>query len=208
MSGMFQNSNLTGEIVAEGSLEGEIVARKSLEGSIWKPKEVEVVKYANAPQIDTVTLLASDWIGEDKLYYQIVEIESVTESSQVDLTPDVQQLMVFYEKDLTFVTKNENGVVTVFAIGQKPLNDYCIQVTLTGVNVPAGTIIWGVTVGTPISTEKLAENLEDFSPLPIITENDNGKVLKAQGGKWTVQDDATAKALSNLEIEELIENCK
>ena len=64
-----------------------------------------------------------------------MEIEGVTENSQVDLTPDVQQLAIFYNKDLTFVTENEEGVVTVYAIGQKPTNDYTIQVTITEVDI-------------------------------------------------------------------------
>ena len=41
---------------------------------------------------------------------------------------------VFYEKDITFVTENDGGVVTVYAIGQKPQNDYTIQVTITEVD--------------------------------------------------------------------------
>ena len=41
----------------------------------------------------------------------------------------------FYEKDITFVTENEGGVVTVYVIGQKPTNDYTIQVTITEVDV-------------------------------------------------------------------------
>jgi hypothetical protein len=69
------------------------------------------------------------------LYSQEVPIAGVTENSQVDLTPSVEQLLVFYEKDLTFVTENEGGRVTVYAIGQKPENDYTIQVTITEVNV-------------------------------------------------------------------------
>lgn len=85
--------------------------------------------------IGTVELLADKWLGSEKLYYQVVSIEGVTENSQVDLTPDVEQLVIFYEKDLTFVTENDGGVVTVYAIGQKPTNDYSIQVTITEVNV-------------------------------------------------------------------------
>lgn len=85
--------------------------------------------------ISEVTLSASAWTGNNSLYSQVVSIEGVTEKSQVDLTPSVEQLVVFYEKDLTFVTENENGVVTVYAIGQKPTNDYTIQVTITEVVV-------------------------------------------------------------------------
>lgn len=90
---------------------------------------------AKVAKIGNVTLLASDWLGEANLYYQVVDIEGVTENSQVDLTPDVQQLAAFYDKDISFVTENEDGVVTVYAIGQKPTNDYTIQVTITEVDV-------------------------------------------------------------------------
>ena len=84
--------------------------------------------------IGVVELLADHWVKvRENLYSQVVSIEGVTENSQVDLTPSVEQLVVFYEKDLTFVTENEDGVVTVYAIGQVPTNDYEIQVTVTEV---------------------------------------------------------------------------
>lgn len=86
-------------------------------------------------KIGEVTLLASAWKGSNNLYRQVVEIEGVTENSQVDLTPNVQQLAIFYEKDLSFVTENDGGIVTVYVIGQKPDNDYTMQVTITEVVV-------------------------------------------------------------------------
>lgn len=85
--------------------------------------------------IGTVELSADKWVGDNNLYSQVVTIDGVTARSQVDLTPSVEQLVVFYEKDLTFVTENEGGIVTVYAIGQKPANDYTIQVTITEVGV-------------------------------------------------------------------------
>ena len=88
-----------------------------------------------APRIGIVTLLASKWQGKDSLYSQVVTINGVTKYSQVDITPSVEQLAIFYNKDVTFVTENENGTVTVYAIGQKPENDYTIQVTITEVSV-------------------------------------------------------------------------
>lgn len=84
-------------------------------------------------RIAYVELLSSEWQGEKSPYSQIVDIDGVTKNTQVDLTPSVEQLAVFYNKDLGFVTENRNGVVTVYAIGQKPENDYVIQVTLTEV---------------------------------------------------------------------------
>lgn len=85
--------------------------------------------------IGEVTIFADAWHGGCHLYSQEVEIAGVTENSQVDLTPSLEQLAIFYEKDLTFVTENYGGVVTVYAIGQKPTNDYTIQVTITEVSV-------------------------------------------------------------------------
>lgn len=88
---------------------------------------------ASPAKISEVTLTADGWVGEESPYSQVVDIEGVTKNSQVDLTPNVEQLSVFYEKDLTFVTENIGGTVTVYAIGQKPTNDYTIQVTITEV---------------------------------------------------------------------------
>ena len=126
---------LQGSMTAEDTLQATIAAEETLNGTIYmSPKETAVTDVI-LPKIGEVTLLASAWAGEDRLYHQVVEIEGVTENSQVDLTPDVQQLMIFYEKDLTFVAENEGGTVTVFAIGQKPTNDYTMQVTITEVDV-------------------------------------------------------------------------
>lgn len=86
-------------------------------------------------RIGYVTLNASGWSGENHLHSQVVTIDGVTPNTQVDLTPSVEQLVIFYEKDITFVTENEGGVVTVYAIGQRPQNDYTIQVTMTEVMV-------------------------------------------------------------------------
>lgn len=90
-------------------------------------------KLVSSSRIAYVTLLSSAWEGEENLYSQVVTIDGVTKNTQVDLTPSAEQLAVFYNKDLTFVTENENSVVTVYVIGQKPQNDYTIQATLTEV---------------------------------------------------------------------------
>lgn len=89
--------------------------------------------HSSVARISEITLLSARWEGEGNLYSQAVDVAGITEYSQVDLTPGVEQLAVFYEKDLTFVTENDGGVLTVYAIGQKPENDYTIQVTITEV---------------------------------------------------------------------------
>lgn len=86
-------------------------------------------------RIVNVTLLADKWVGGSSPYSQVVTVDGATKYSQVDLTPDAEQLAVFHNKDLAFVTENVGGVVTVYAIGQKPTNDYTMQATVTEVNV-------------------------------------------------------------------------
>lgn len=100
-------------------------------------KKIQILGSLNKTnaRIAYVDLLSANWVGDASPYSQVVTIEGVTEFSQVDLTPSIEQLVIFYEKDLGFVTENDDGVVTVYAIGQKPENDYTIQVTITEVGV-------------------------------------------------------------------------
>lgn len=100
-------------------------------------KKIQILGSLSKPtaRIAYVDLLAENWVGNASPYSQVVEIEGVTENTQVDLTPSIEQLITFYDKDLGFVTENEDGIVTVYAIGQKPANDYTIQVTMTEVEV-------------------------------------------------------------------------
>ena len=88
-----------------------------------------------AARITSVSLPASEWAGSDNLYSQVVSIDGITENSQVNLAPSVEQMAIFYEKDITFVTENDGGVVTVYVIGQKPQNDYTIQADIAEVIV-------------------------------------------------------------------------
>ena len=114
----------------------EIAVRKGFKGT--ESQWLESLKSELKPaRIANVALNSSDWKqeGEASLFSQVVKIEGVTPYSQVDLTPSVEQLAIFYEKDLAFVTENDDGFVTVYAIGQKPLSDYTIQVTITEVTI-------------------------------------------------------------------------
>jgi hypothetical protein len=108
------------------------------------------------PTPATVTLKAKDendvsmWTREAdeegnliNKYSQVVKDDSeginqftnatITPNSKIDLQPDPDQLVVFHEKDLAFVTENDGGKVIVYCIGQEPQKDYTIQVTVTEV---------------------------------------------------------------------------
>lgn len=99
-------------------------------------KLLDEIKNASAPVVCTigsVDLIASKWEGAESPYAQVVSIDGVTEYSKIDLNPSVEQLAIFRNKDIAFVTENEDGVVTVYCIGQKPTIDYSMQVTITEV---------------------------------------------------------------------------
>ena len=86
-----------------------------------------------ASRVSSVKLSASAWEGNSSPYSQVVNVEGVTENSKVDLNPTVEQQSIFKDKDITLVTENDDGEVTVYCIGQKPMNDYTMQVTITEV---------------------------------------------------------------------------
>lgn len=94
------------------------------------------IEQTHSPEIvRSATLLADAWEGESSPYSQVVTIDGVTKYSKIDLQPDAEQLSIFYEKDVAFLAENEDGVVTILCIGQKPTNDYTVQVTMTEVIV-------------------------------------------------------------------------
>ena len=84
---------------------------------------------------DYVTLKASSWVGESSPYSQIIALPNVTPTTKVDLQPTVDQLNTLYGLSLGFFAVNEDGVVTVYAVGSKPTIDFVFQVTKTEVGV-------------------------------------------------------------------------
>jgi hypothetical protein len=92
------------------------------------------------PTPTSVTLYADKWVQDtDKRWYQVVTVNNatITPNSKIDLQPSAEQLSIFHEKDLAFVVENEDGVASVYCIGQKPTNDYTIQATVTEVVIDA-----------------------------------------------------------------------
>ena len=118
-----------GIVKGEKGDKGEQVTDEQIEDAIEN-----YFKEHGKAKISNVTLLSGKWVGSGNLFSQVVDIAGTTANSQVDLTPSVEQLAIFYEKDITFVTENDNGIITVYVIGQKPQNDYTMQVTITEVD--------------------------------------------------------------------------
>lgn len=101
--------------------------------------EARLLELANkvAPSPASVTLYADRWkqSENEQRWHQEVEVANatITEYSKIDLQLSAEQIMIFYEKDLAFVTENDGGNVTVYCIGRVPENDYVIQATVSEV---------------------------------------------------------------------------
>lgn len=107
----------------------------SLEAAIKEIVALKAVLYAKSIVKTAVMHLEAPYWEQvgDSRYCQSVVIKGVTANSKVDLQLTSEQLMIFYEKDITFVTENHEDYVMVYCIGQRPANDYDIQVTITEV---------------------------------------------------------------------------
>lgn len=90
---------------------------------------------------------ADNWVAEDvtdssgnvigSRYGQVVNVNNavITPNSKVDLQLSSEQMVIFYEKDLAFVAENEDGVVTIYCIGNIPEYNYRLQATVTEVGI-------------------------------------------------------------------------
>ena len=99
-------------------------------------ERLTAIELTHSPEfINSITIYADRWVGDSSPYTQVVDVAGATQYSKIDLQPSTEQLSIFYEKDLSFVAENEDGVVTISCVGHKPLNDYTIQITVTEVIV-------------------------------------------------------------------------
>lgn len=103
--------------------------------SMWQMMLEYIKELATKPalRVDKVFLPALAWEGADGFYSQVVEINGVSAYSQVDLKPSAEQLYQFRQKDIALSTENSDGVVTVYVIGDKPTDDYTMEVSITEV---------------------------------------------------------------------------
>jgi hypothetical protein len=145
---------------------------------ILKTLTVNGTTYNVTPVVpaSSVTLLATAWEGSGGSYSQVVEIPGVTAHTMVDLQPTVKQQCEFLDKILTFVAENDWGVVTVYAIGDKPTGNHTIQTTLTEVETVGK--IRGNTVGTPLPRTDF--NQTDSSKADYL--HGRGKIVQTVNG--------------------------
>ena len=89
----------------------------------------------SAVLIRQMDLPASGWKGAVSPFFQTVALEGITVRSKVDILPTHQQLEAFRSQELAFTTENNEGFLSVYAIGQRPEEDISFLAAITEVVV-------------------------------------------------------------------------
>jgi hypothetical protein len=78
------------------------------------------------------TAPAANWKGAASPYSQVVALEDISVNTRVDIYLSVDQIQQLQDADksISFTAENEDGVVTIFAVGSKPEFDLEFQVVL------------------------------------------------------------------------------
>ena len=126
------------------------------------------------PRIIKVTLDKDKWIkvtdtNNPNLGYfgQKIELTDITQYSRLDLQPSVDMLAEFQTLGIVFSPENKNNEITVYSLGNQPLQTYEMQATIVETNVEIDDdVIVGIPVGAASSS---ASNT-------IITDNGLGDV--------------------------------
>lgn len=90
----------------------------------------------NAHKLTSVTMLSSGWQeGDSGLYSQVVACNGVSANSKLDLQPTPVQIVELQDTEISLMATNTDGVVTIYAIGNKPIVDYTMDILITEVTV-------------------------------------------------------------------------
>jgi hypothetical protein len=81
----------------------------------------------------SISAPAANWKGGESPFSQVVAVDGVTVSSKVDVQLTVDQMKTFDGLIIAFQAVNNNGVITLFSYGNKPIADIVLQATISEV---------------------------------------------------------------------------
>ena len=83
--------------------------------------------------LGSITLVAGGWSGSGP-YAQTAALAGLPAAALVNLQPTAEQLMLLQQQGVTVLTAaNQDGVLTVYALGAAPQDELTLQVTVTPV---------------------------------------------------------------------------
>ena len=83
-----------------------------------------------AVKLTEVTLPAANWKGAVSPFSQTVAVEGISTGSRIDLLPSAAQLELLRAGGTALLAGNEEGTVTVYALGTKPTADMTVAATI------------------------------------------------------------------------------
>jgi hypothetical protein len=84
-------------------------------------------------KVSEILAPVGNWKGAVSPFSQEVAVDGVSRSSKVDISLTQDQLQQLSDRNIVFMTGNDGGIVTLYAIGDKPHIDLTFQATLTEV---------------------------------------------------------------------------
>jgi hypothetical protein len=90
---------------------------------------------ADVPKLTSITMLANAWTGENSPYSQVVACNGVNENSKLDLQPTPMQIVDLQDAEISLMLTNDQGLITAWAIGDKPQTDLVMSVLITEVEL-------------------------------------------------------------------------
>lgn len=115
----------------------------------------------SAVAVSSFVASAHNWKGATSPYSQVVAIGGLNISAKVDIQLSADQIERLNKQRIAFTTENRGGVVTLYAVGEKPAIDCTFQVALLE-TVIIGDNADGVIRGNTVST---VVELTDCLPL-------------------------------------------
>lgn len=101
-----------------------------------KPILSDIVKMEN------ITLYSSSW-SDEAPHSQRITVNA-TPNSKIDIQPDVNMANLLASENIRLLIKNDNGIVTAYAINKKPTMDLNLQATIIEViKKNELDVVWG-----------------------------------------------------------------
>lgn len=112
----------------------------------WNIEDEDSVAYIrNKPinKIKNIALYASSWENSKAPYSQQIKID-VTPNSKIEMQPSTDVITALTNTNSRLLIKNDNGIITAYALNNKPSVDLNLQLTITEVTKENDLdAIWG-----------------------------------------------------------------
>jgi len=91
---------------------------------------VDALQFNPVSKIRSISLPVASWVEENGTWLQVVKIDGVTSNSKIDLQPNKELLAYLIDEEISLVAENNQGIVSIYALGYQPDRDIEIQVTI------------------------------------------------------------------------------